>query len=92
MSNPIIILDNVTYTVDQQNRTIEPFDNTSAAVLDLMDSGEPVGPQVDEWIGLTGTWDTAPMSVIAAFMDVAENAGVELDWFSDDGTLPPDTV
>jgi len=86
----VVVLNGVTYTGDKASRTVTPDDETSQTAVDVMASDDPCGPQTDEWIGMHATWDLYPMSLIAVFMDIAEDQDTELSWYSDNGTLPGD--
>lgn len=72
------------YLIDPESRSIRPADLTvsptmrdmlAAIATNAMDSGELVGPQVDEYVGLTGDWD-APRADLAAFFALADAVSV----------------
>lgn len=79
----VVIANGVVYRGDPDDQTITPADETSEQVLALMDTDRRVGPGVDEFAGVLGTWRHYPLSMICAFMDVTD-----VEWFSDDGTMP----
>lgn len=70
--------DVIAYTIDRDTRSITSDDPDSTndtipdLVTELLDTGELIGPQVDDFSGAVGTWDD-PMNVVAAFWDVAES-------------------
>lgn len=72
-----VTYDGVSYRATPDG-TITPETVASLIVGDLLDSGEPIGPQVDEYVGVTGSWDEYPQSVIAAFLDVAAKTGKQV--------------
>ena len=87
----LVVVDGVTYRGDGQTRTVSPLDDVSQFVLLAMDTGEPVGPGVDEWVGMTAEWSRYPQSMIAAFMTIADQTGRTVTWYSDRGNPPPDS-
>lgn len=60
------------YIIDPTGRTIAPVvpdplrDLLAKLASDTMGSGQPVGPQADEYVGLVGDWDS-PRADTAAF-------------------------
>lgn len=74
------------FTVRRDLREITSDDpNPSSDTLpddveELLDSGDLIGPQVDEFSGAVGTWDS-PLNVIAAFIDAAEMVGASVTYF-----------
>lgn len=89
MTEALVVLNGVTYTGDSAAQTITPADETSALALDILDTGEPIGPQTDEMAGVRGTWDHYPLSMIAAFMEIADADGGTITWYSDTGQPSP---
>lgn len=85
----IVVIDGTTYRADGDARSIEPADDVSAVAVDLLETGEPIGPQIDELAGVFGTWDQYPKSAIAALLDAADRTGGDVTWYADDGTEPP---
>lgn len=90
MNEALIVVNGTTYRGDSAAHTVAPLDDTSALALSLLDTGELIGPQVDEWVGIRGTWDHYPASLIAAFMEVSDaTPDLHVDWYSDTGQQAP---
>lgn len=82
-----VVLDNGDrYLIDPDRRLIAPSDPTpepsirnviAATACDLMVTGQPVGPQVDEYRGLVGDWNAAHAgrAAFAALLDAASFFG-----------------
>lgn len=73
-----VTLGDTAYRANPDDQTITPDTPVAALVGDLLETGEPIGPQTDEYAGVTGTWDEYPKSVIAAFLDIARKLGRKL--------------
>lgn len=90
MSEAIVVINGTTYRGDGATRTVTPLDDTSALAVSLLDTDHLIGPQVDEWFGIRGTWDHYPASLVAAFIEVADaTPELHVDWFSDSGQEAP---
>lgn len=89
MSEAVVVVDGVTYRGDASTHTIAPTDDLSALALRLLGTGEPLNPGVDELSGVVGSWDQYPQSMVAAFLEIAAHDGLDVTWFSDQGTEPP---
>lgn len=72
-----VTFDGVAYRATPDGE-ITPETPVSRVVADMMETGEPIGPQVDEYAGLVGDWALYPEAVIAAFLDVAASKGTRL--------------
>jgi hypothetical protein len=72
-----VTLDGVAYRATPDG-TITPDTVVAQIVGDLLESGEPIGPQVDEYAGVIGDWQDFPRAVIAAFSDAARLVGKPL--------------
>jgi hypothetical protein len=90
VTEAVVVCNGVTYRGDGAARTITPDDDTSTLARMLLDTGDPVGPQIDEWTGLRGTWDQYPLSMVGAFLTMAAEAPGEfkVTWTSDQGEEP----
>lgn len=74
------------YTIDRKARTITPAAFNAETLLasqvamhagNLLVSGRLIGPQVDEFTGITGTWDD-DRAPLAAMIDAAHRARLSL--------------
>lgn len=74
------------FTIDRDARTIGSDDPNPSSdslpdeVEELLESGDLIGPQVDEFSGAVGTWNS-PLHVVAAFMDAAETVRARVTYF-----------
>ena len=75
------------YSIDRDG-AITPDTTIARMVGDLLESGEPIGPQIDEYVGIVGSLDQYPQSVIAAFLDVGARVGMRVGRVE----LPTDAV
>jgi len=72
----VTLSNGVTYTATRDGVT--PFDVVASEVEAAMESGELVGLQVDEFVGLTGNWDLpeADVAAFSAFAAAARDVGL----------------
>ncbi len=85
------------FTINRATQTIVSDDPAAGSdtipdtVTEILETGDLIGPQVDEFTGAVGSWDH-PINVVAAFFDAAEEVGAEVGFFDLSGDPAADDL